>query len=213
MTILGMWLFLDRKVYRRFHDVIVPSSNGTSQIDHVLISPFGVFVIETKNIRGWIFGSENQVNWTQSLYGKKYSFQNPLHQNFRHTQCLGRYLDVNHAVLHSIVFFIGDGTLKSPMPSNVLVSGLSSYIRSFDNVLCSPEEVQRIVSAIEGLKNDRSLTHKSHVQSLQQRHNSVEMCPKCGSQLVERIAKKGAYAGKSFLGCSRFPRCRYTKTL
>lgn len=71
MTILGMWLFLDRKAYRRFHDVIVLTSNGTTQIDYLLISPFGVFIIETKNIRGWIFGSENQAKWTQSLYGPK----------------------------------------------------------------------------------------------------------------------------------------------
>ena len=64
-----MWLSLDRSTYQRFHNVVVPTRNGTTQIDHVLISPFGVFIVETKNLKGWIFGSENQPKWTQSLYG------------------------------------------------------------------------------------------------------------------------------------------------
>ncbi len=74
---LSLWLFLDRRIYRRFHDVIIPSPNGTTQIDHLLISPFGLFLIETKNFKGWIFGSEDQANWTQSIFGKKRRFEIP----------------------------------------------------------------------------------------------------------------------------------------
>ncbi|MCP5515622.1 MAG: NERD domain-containing protein [Verrucomicrobiales bacterium] len=211
MTTLGMWLFLDKKVYRRFHNVIVPTSNGTTQIDHLLVSPFGLFVIETKNITGWIFGSEDQPQWTQSLYGKKYSFQNPLRQNFRHTKCLADYLDLDPAVLHSVVFFIGECTFKTPMPSNVLRSGLGTHIRSYQQVIFSDAEIHRIMQAIQALKDDRSLNHRAHMKSLRERHASTTTCPKCGSALVERTAKKGANAGSMFLGCSEFPRCRYTK--
>ncbi len=74
----SMWLSLDTDIYRRFHAVIVPTRNGTTQIDHLLVSPYGVFIVETKNIKGWIFGSDNQSKWTQLLYGKKYPFQNHL---------------------------------------------------------------------------------------------------------------------------------------
>lgn len=86
-TQFDMWLKLGEE-YTRFHDVIVPTQNGSTQIDHLLISRFGIFVIETKNINGWIFGNEQSRQWTQSLYGKKYKFQNPLHQNYRHTKAL-----------------------------------------------------------------------------------------------------------------------------
>ena len=48
-TELSLWFSLDKKLYRRFHDVIIPSSNGTTQIDHILVSPFGLFIVETKN--------------------------------------------------------------------------------------------------------------------------------------------------------------------
>jgi restriction system protein len=54
MTTLAMWAMLDKNVYRRVDNVIVNTPNGTTQIDHVLVSVYGIFVIETKNIRGWI---------------------------------------------------------------------------------------------------------------------------------------------------------------
>lgn len=69
-TTRNMQLSLNAKIYQRYHDVILPSSNGTTQIDHLLVSLYGLFIVETKNIKGWIFGSEDQPNWTQSLYGK-----------------------------------------------------------------------------------------------------------------------------------------------
>lgn len=51
---LGMWIKLDRSVYNRFHNLILSTPNGTTQIDHVLLSRFGIFVVETKNYTGWI---------------------------------------------------------------------------------------------------------------------------------------------------------------
>ena len=79
-TQFNLWLSLNTKLYQRFHDVIIPSNNGTTQIDHIVVSPFGLFIVETKNYKGWIYGSESQSNWTQVIYKSKYSFQNPLRQ-------------------------------------------------------------------------------------------------------------------------------------
>ena len=56
MTRIAIFLSLDKKIYQRFHDVIINSPDGTTQLDHVIISPYGIFVIETKNMSGWIFG-------------------------------------------------------------------------------------------------------------------------------------------------------------
>jgi len=36
----------------------------------------------------------------------------------------------------------------------------------------------------------------------------VNICPRCGNQLVERTAKK---SGRKFYGCSSYPRCKFTK--
>jgi len=64
---------LDRKQYAVFHDLYLPrpDGKGTAQIDHVVVSPFGIFVIETKNMAGWIFGDERSRQWTQSIYGNQ----------------------------------------------------------------------------------------------------------------------------------------------
>ena len=80
----GLWLGLSKATYRRFHDVVIRAPDGTTQIDHVIVSPYGIFVIETKNMQGWIFGNAYHDNWTQTIYRHKSQFQNPLRQNYRH---------------------------------------------------------------------------------------------------------------------------------
>src|SRR5690554_2949828 len=74
-------LLLDKSRYHLVKNVTLPTTDdGTTQIDHVLVSEFGVFVVETKNMKGWIFGNPHQRFWTQKIYRSNYKFQNPLHQ-------------------------------------------------------------------------------------------------------------------------------------
>lgn len=211
ITTLNMWLSLDAKVYRRFHDVIIAAKNGTTQIDHLLVSPYGLFIVETKNIKGWIFGSENQSKWTQSLYGKMYSFQNPTHQTFRQKKILSEYLSLNESIIHTVIYFVGDCKFKTNLPANVINSGLGRYIKQFTSRILSPEEINHIVGTLEKHVSESSLATRDHVRSLRERHSSTTVCPKCGANLVERTAKKGPNAGSKFLGCDNYPRCRFTK--
>ncbi len=60
-----LWLGLDKNIYRRCHDVIIPAKSGTTQIDHILVSVYGIFVVETKNMNGWIFGDEKATFQTR----------------------------------------------------------------------------------------------------------------------------------------------------
>jgi len=94
---------LDPETYQTFHDLYLPrpDGQGTTQLDHVVVSPFGIFVVETKNYRGWIFGSEKQRQWTQQIYKRKERFQNPLHQNHLHVRALMGFLDQPEAAFHS----------------------------------------------------------------------------------------------------------------
>ena len=70
------------------HDLLLQSEGGTSQIDHTVISPRGIFVIETKAYDGWIFGNEKSEYWTQVMGKKKQRFYNPTRQNRTHVQAL-----------------------------------------------------------------------------------------------------------------------------
>lgn len=211
LTTLNMWISLDGKVYIRFHDVIIPTNNGTCQIDHILVSPFGVFIVETKNIKGWIFGSESQSKWTQSLYGKMYSFQNPIHQTYRQRKILSEYLNINELNIHTVIYFVGDCKFKTILPNNVINSGLGSYIEKFTNRLLSTELINQVVSKLQKHISTSSLTTRDHVRSLHERHGSTTVCPKCGANLVERTIKNGPNTGSKFLGCDNYPQCRFTK--
>lgn len=210
-TAFKMWLSLDKDVYRRFHDVIIPASNGTTQIDHLLVSPYGLFIVETKNIKGWIFGSEDQPKWTQSLYGKKYSFQNPIRQTFRQKKILSEYLSLDESVIHTVIYFVGDCEFKTKLPGNVINSGLGRYIKQFTDRILSPEKINHVVGALEKHVAESSLTTKDHVRSLRERYSSTTVCPRCGANLVVRTVKKGSNVGSKFLGCENYPRCRFTR--
>ena len=210
-TALANRLVLDDKIYTSINNVTIPTSHGTTQIDHVIVSPYGLFVVETKNMKGWIFGDERSKQWTVSVFGSKHRFQNPLHQNYRHTMALSEFLDVDHSKLQSVVMFWGDAEFKTPMPANVMTQGYGSYIKSKQDVLFSDEEVVQLVEALRtGMLPKTWATRSAHIQSLKERHSSSTTCPKCGSPLVQRTAKSGLNAGKPFLGCSGYPKCRHT---
>ncbi|MCR4331434.1 MAG: NERD domain-containing protein, partial [Sulfuricaulis sp.] len=117
---LAKKIFLDPEVYVDINNITIPTSNGTTQIDHVIVSRYGVFVVETKNMDGWIFGDEKNSQWTQSIFGKKYKFQNPLHQNYRHTKALSEFLGIDHDKFISIVMFWGECEFKTAFPPNVM---------------------------------------------------------------------------------------------
>ncbi|PFC06082.1 nuclease-related domain-containing protein, partial [Bacillus cereus] len=60
----------------------------TTQIDHIVIAETGVFVVETKNYEGWIYGNEKAARWTQGIFRKKSSFQNTFRQNYKHIKAI-----------------------------------------------------------------------------------------------------------------------------
>lgn len=122
-------LFLDKREYHLLRDVTLPISQGTTQIDHVIVSRFGIFVIETKNMKGWIFGNPAHKSWTQQIYRRRHSFQKPLRQNHLHMMTLKSLLGLADHQLHSVIYFIGDCTFKTPMPENVMNRGLIRHIK------------------------------------------------------------------------------------
>jgi hypothetical protein len=211
---LNKMLFLDRAEYIDINDVTIPTSRGLTQIDHIIVSRFGIFVVETKNMRGWIFGNPRDPEWTQVFWKKTFKFQNPLRQNYRHTRALSELTGVNHDHIFSIIRFWGDCVFKTPMPPNVIQTGYTDYIKSMQHELFDDAEVRRIVAAIRcGMLPRGRKTRRALVAELKQRHGSDGPCKRCGNRLVERTTRLGAGAGSRFLGCSTYPACRYTRSI
>ncbi|WP_234286492.1 MULTISPECIES: nuclease-related domain-containing protein [Halomonadaceae] len=179
------WVRLPADEYRGIHNVTLATLDGTTQIDHVLVSRYGIFVIETKHMTGWIFGSEKQAQWTQKLYRKTFKFQNPLRQNFKHVKALEALLDVPLEAIHSVVVFSGSAVFKTKMPDNVTIGGgYVRYIKSFREPVLNDFQVQEALERIEtGRLAPSRETHRRHVKQLKARFESSSdrTCPKCGS--------------------------------
>lgn len=168
---LSAKLFLDKEKYQLIKNVTLPTEDGSTQIDHIIVSKYGVFVVETKNMKGWIYGSQNQKLWTQKIYKYSSKFQNPLHQNYKHTKTLQSLLGLTEDQIYSIIVFIGDSTFKSKMPENVTHGkDYIRFIKTKVQPVLTDSEVKDISSKIQAgrltpsFKTNRE--HVKHVKSI-----------------------------------------------
>jgi len=221
MVNLATNFFLDKKIYTLFKNVTLPTEDGTTQIDHIIVSRYGVFVIETKNMKGWIFGDPKQNMWTQKIYRHTSKFQNPLRQNYKHTQTLQSALELDPEKVFSLVVFVGDNEFKTPMPDNVVyLGGYLRFIKSKTQPILSDSEVMAICTKIASGRLKPSLkTHREHVKHVQaiveekQRQTDENICPKCGRTMALRTARRGDNQGKQFWGCTGYPKCRTVRKI
>jgi restriction system protein len=163
---------LNPAIYREFSNITVRIDGGTTQIDHIYVCPFGVLVIETKNMSGWIFGGRNQAQWTQTIYRNKVRFQNPLRQNYLHIKALERILGLPTGCFKSIIVFAGDCTFKTELPVEVrTTSDVIEYIHSIDARIFSDAQVNEICDRIRSVRLDPTRrVHRDHVANLKRRH-------------------------------------------
>jgi len=174
---VAMWLKLEKDVYHRLNGITLPRANGGStQIDHIIVSVYGIFVIETKNYKGWIYGSENKRQWTQVFQnGSKFKFQNPLRQNYLHIKTLADLLGLELSYFHSMIAFIGECELKTrdELPEHVLTSGMVSYVKKKQDKLLTEDEVISIVEQINSNRFSKSWrTNREHKAYLKDKHSN-----------------------------------------
>ncbi len=227
---LGYWLLLDNKIYHRINNVTLPlAGGGSTQIDHIIVSRYGIFVIETKNYKGWIFGEERQAQWTQKFAnGASFQFQNPLRQNYLHLKTLGELLNLPNNKFHSMVIFIGDCQLKTAdkLPNNVMHKfGWVNYVKSKKIPLLTEKQVEQIIDKIENARFTKSFkTNSQHKKYIREKRAEIIdkdnlfadlqeiLCPQCNSPMIKRTAKIGKNKGSQFWGCSQYPQCKGTRS-
>lgn len=147
---------LKKKDYLIINDIVLPTrDHGTTQIDHLIVSRFGVFVVETKNMSGWIFGSERSPEWTQVIYSWKSRFQNPLRQNYKHVKAVEYSLKLSPTQVHSVVVFVGTGEARTEMPDNVIWGKrvLPFYIKTFLKEVILEEELADVRDRLQGFSH------------------------------------------------------------
>jgi hypothetical protein len=162
--------------YHLMNHVTLERNDGTTQVDHILVSRFGVFVIETKDYKGWIFASAKHANWTQVLFKRKFKFQNPIFQNIRHVGAVQGLLDfLPPDAIKSVVVFTGEAEFKTEIPQGVYcLSGFIEYLHEQTVEVMSLNRMQFCVGRLETARLAISgKTDVEHVQSLERRHGSA----------------------------------------
>jgi hypothetical protein len=163
--------------FHLLNHVTLNLKNGTTQIDHILVSRYGVFVIETKGYSGWIFANANHSNWTQVLFGKKFKFQNPINQNAVHVQAVAALLDfLPSTCIKSAVVFAGSAEFKTEMPNGVFtISNFVHFLTNHTEPVMSINRVQFCVGRLETARLSISgQTDLEHVQNLHRRYGKLK---------------------------------------
>jgi len=174
-TAWGLSQGLDPRHYQQINDVIIPKAKGaTAQLDHVLVSQFGIFVVETKNRNGVILGKVRDQCWQQINGGRIYEFQNPILQNESHIRALVQLTHLPRWAFHSIIYFCGETQFRHSMPFNVRAEGITTVVKSKCAIVLWPDEVNHVWQRLWECKNDPHLSperHLNYVNALRWRLN------------------------------------------
>jgi len=155
--------------YQHYRNLVIPTAKGDfTEVDHLVLSPFGIFVIEVKNYRGWVFGGEKQPQWTLQRFRSKHPFMNPLHQNYKHTQAVKQLLGLTGkeaASVQSIVAFGRHAEFKFQIPPNVMYTSLvGDYINGFYQPCLTDEQLRMFSARLNMAKAGKKLLRKLHMQ-------------------------------------------------
>jgi len=204
--------------YRVLNNLLIKGKKGTSQIDHIVISPQGIFVIETKNYSGWIHGSENSDHWTQTIYRHKTKFRNPIKQNWGHIFALKKTLPAYPNIpYYPVIIFVGKAKLMNlDVTTDVIYPHMlfDTISKQKDSRKLTQKEMDDIFATLNEASIKDGQTKKDHVSRIRWNVKMGEMkervliCPRCGGQLVKRTGQYG-----EFYGCSNFPQCKHTAKL
>lgn len=204
---------LPENEYIVMNDVLLKTDRGTTQIDHIVLSIYGIFVIETKNYKGWITGSEKGEYWTQNIYGNKHQFKNPIRQNYGHQKALEALFDKPVRFIPIVAFSIeADLKVRIEKAHVIYIKNIVKCIKQLSVDRCyNMDEVGYMKQVIENNQLKDKKERKAHVTNTRKNVKinndkiKANICPKCGGELILRKGKYG-----SFYGCSHYPKCRYT---
>ncbi len=193
------------------NDLLFETEPGKScQIDHILINQRGIWVIETKNYAGKIYGQDNQREWIQTMaYGhEKNKFYNPVKQNSTHIYQLSQKLNVKN-VFNNLVIFLPRADISDVNSEYVYsIKVLPELVSKETGIFLSSEKMEYFYKRLIDLKNTNTVSKNEHIENIYKMQEQIEqgICPRCGGKLVLRESKNGL-----FYGCSNYPKCKFKK--
>ncbi len=202
---------LNKKEYKVLNNIMIDVDNKTYQIDHIVISKYGIFVIETKQYNGYITGSEYDKNWCLKAGNKKIYINNPMYQNYGHVVALSKKLNLDMDKFIPIVCI--PSTAKVNVKSRIPVARNTNIVNIIKNyqeeIISKPalfyEEIKKANITDYKTKKEHIVRTRAIINA--KKSNMVGKCPLCGNDLILKNGSRG-----EFYGCKSYPKCKYTQS-
>ena len=161
---------LDKSKYKILNDVLIRAKDKTVQIDHIVVSIYGIFVIETKNYSGNIYGDGYKDKWTQYIGREKNLFQNPLRQNYGHYKTIADLLNISDdKLIKPVVVFAGTAKLKISNANNVVyIRNLYNYVDYYKEEIINIKTVERYCEILTQSNIESAAENRKHVQRIKE---------------------------------------------
>ena len=172
-------------------------SDMSHQIDHILIHPHGVFVIETKNYYGHIIVEPKANRWIRSIKGLMKQIPNPLLQNKSHAITVNKILKGQFEIIPVVVFVLNNAPYL-PNDNAINLDSLLLFIDSYPyRKELTIKDMDDIKSTIE--KECSDVSNKEHVTNIKilkvyKKEQEAEMsyaieqgkCPWCDAKIIKK---------------------------
>jgi hypothetical protein len=141
---------LEKGRYTQMHDIRLPAGGGSIHVDHLLVSQYGIHVIDTIYKKGWIWGTDAQARWRHKVFGSLRQFDNPVYRNKLNVDNVARLLDLPLSRFHPMVVFSGHLGFKNERPANVVeMNSLIGKIRADSRQALTPEDADKALLSLQ----------------------------------------------------------------
>jgi hypothetical protein len=147
---------LDKSKYDIINNIIIKSGDSSTQIDHVVVSNFGVFVIQVENYKGKIIGKEYDESWYRRIHIEREKLHNPISENYKHIQALQEFLkEFDKLKYIPIVTFTTNAKLQVTSNTDVVYTiNLVKTIKRYTEEVISDVDKKKIYTKLISINND-----------------------------------------------------------
>ena len=162
------------KEYIVLNDLFINYKDRFAQIDHVILCSKGIFVIETKNYSGKIYGDSYSKYWIQIFNGRKNKFYSPIWQNKTHVNAIKFLLkDYKYVPIYSVILFCGKCNIKKVKSDGSVIhtNKLKKYIKGFKSeVFIENEQIMNILTLLNNNNINSKRMRKKHIKMIKKEY-------------------------------------------
>ena len=162
---------LPKDKYKIINNILIKINGYTHQIDHIIVSQYGIFCIETKQYNGFIIGSKWDKNWTRIVGKNSYPYENPIRQNYGHVKTLCELLNMDESKIYNIVCIPSGAKLRIKHDGELV-----RYDTIVDKILSYNDIVINNVDEIVDIINKNNITgmtiRKEHIENIRNNLNN-----------------------------------------